>query len=141
MTSGNYERYFEYEGRRYAHVLDPRTGYPATGTASVTVVHRDPVLADAAATALLVGGVDDFDALCARLGLEQALLITAGGDVRLTPALAARVHWLDGRTGPPADTAGHRRNRQGDAVSRIARRWTAPGERGTASRALRVTSA
>ncbi|ANO50359.1 FAD:protein FMN transferase [Woeseia oceani] len=95
VTSGNYERYFEHDGIRYNHVLDPRTGYPVADSASVTVAHTDPVLADAAATALLVAGPHGFDALCAALGVDQALLITASGDLRLTPALQSRVHWLD----------------------------------------------
>lgn len=95
MTSGNYERYFEFEGRRYHHVLDPATGYPAEAVSSVTVVHRDAILADAAATALLVAGPDRFDALCAALGINFALLIDTSGDLRLTPAMQSRVNWLD----------------------------------------------
>ncbi len=94
LTSGNYERYFEYAGTRYMHVLDPRSGQPATESASVTVVSRDPVLADAAATALLVAGSAGFEKLCADLGIDDALLITANGDLRLTPSMAGRVHWL-----------------------------------------------
>lgn len=94
MTSGDYERYFEHAGRRYAHVLDPASGHPAEGTASATVVARDPLLADAAATALLVGGSARFDELVAALGLDYALIVTASGDVRLTPAMAGRLHWL-----------------------------------------------
>ena len=54
VTSGDYERYFEFEGRRYQHIIDPRSGYPVHHTASVTVIHTDPILADAAATALVV---------------------------------------------------------------------------------------
>lgn len=94
MTSGNYERYFEHGGRRYAHVLDPRTGRPAAGTASVTVVAADPLLADAAATALLAAGAPGFERLSASLGVDFALLVTDSGDVRLTPGMARRVHWL-----------------------------------------------
>jgi thiamine biosynthesis lipoprotein len=93
LTSGNYERYFRHDGRRYAHIIDPRSGYPARGTASVTVVHEDPVLADAAATALLVAGAGEFDRTCQALGIEQALLIDASGDLRLTPEMRKRVHW------------------------------------------------
>ncbi len=95
VTSGNYERFFEADGQRYAHVLDPRTGYPARDTASVTVIDTDPVLADAAATALLVAGSAEFAAACERLGIDHALLISDRGDLRLTPQMRERVHWRD----------------------------------------------
>lgn len=95
MTSGNYERWFEHDGHRYHHVLDPRSGYPAAHSASVTVVHRDAVLADAAATALLVAGPEGFEKTAAALGIELALLVTTGGDLRLTSAMRSRVHWPD----------------------------------------------
>jgi thiamine biosynthesis lipoprotein len=55
-TSGIGEQYVDADGRRYAHVLDPRTGWPAEGLASVTVVTSDAAVADALATAFLVGG-------------------------------------------------------------------------------------
>ena len=95
ITSGNYERFVEIDDARYPHILDPSTAYPVTHTASVTVVHDDPQRADAAATALLVGGADEFEDLVARLGLRYALLIDASGDTRLTPAMAERLHWID----------------------------------------------
>lgn len=94
VTSGNYERYFEHDDVRYAHVLDPATGRPAAGAAAVTVIHDDAVLADAAATALLVGGAGEFENLCDALGIHQALLVDTSGDLRLTPAMQGRVHWL-----------------------------------------------
>jgi thiamine biosynthesis lipoprotein len=92
VTSGDYERYFEYEGRRYQHVLDPRSGYPVRHTISATVVDRDAVLADAAATALLVAGAADFETLCESLGLTDALIITSTGDLRLTQSMDKRLH-------------------------------------------------
>lgn len=95
VTSGDYERYFEHDGKRYQHVLDPRTGYPVQETTSATVVHRDPVLADAAATALLVAGAAEFEALCSSLGLDTALIVTASGDLRLTQAMEKRLNWPD----------------------------------------------
>lgn len=93
VTSGDYERYFELEGRRYQHIFDPRSGYPVQHTASVTVVHSDPLLADAAATALMVGGMAEFDEICRQLGIVDALLIGPAGDLRLTPTMQKRVNW------------------------------------------------
>ena len=58
-TSGDYERFIMYRGKRYSHIIDPRTGYPTNTFASVSVVSKDPVLSDAYATALFVMGVDD----------------------------------------------------------------------------------
>jgi thiamine biosynthesis lipoprotein len=92
MTSGDYERFFEVDGKRYQHVLDPRSGYPVEHTISATVVHIDPVLADVAATALLVAGAAEFEELCLSLGLETALIVTASGDLRLTQAMEKRLN-------------------------------------------------
>lgn len=55
-TSGDYERFFEQDGKRYHHVFDPRTGWPVTGAASVTVCSDDPIAADCYATAVFVMG-------------------------------------------------------------------------------------
>jgi thiamine biosynthesis lipoprotein len=55
-TSGQYERYRESEGRRWGHILDPRTGCPSTNLSSVTVMAESAMLADAAATACFVLG-------------------------------------------------------------------------------------
>ncbi|MCK5146520.1 FAD:protein FMN transferase [bacterium] len=55
-TSGDYERYFEFDGERYHHLLNPFTGYPARGCVSVTVVAPEAMLADAYATAIFIMG-------------------------------------------------------------------------------------
>lgn len=57
-TSGNYERFFHYEGKKYTHIIDPRSGYPTTGTRSVTVFAQKAELCDALATAVFVMGRD-----------------------------------------------------------------------------------
>jgi len=58
VTSGNYEKYVTFNGVRYTHIIDPRTGYPATGIISVTVFAQKAELADALATSLFVMGKD-----------------------------------------------------------------------------------
>jgi len=72
-TSGNYARYFEIAGRRYNHIIDPRTGWPAEGVASATVVAPDAVTADIWATALSVLGAQGLDRLPA--GVEALVIV------------------------------------------------------------------
>ncbi|MEO0393097.1 MAG: FAD:protein FMN transferase [Pseudomonadota bacterium] len=74
-TSGDYRNYFEQDGVRYSHIIDPRTGRPIThNTASVTVVAENAMLADAWATALLVMGQDQGLVLAERLGLATLFI-------------------------------------------------------------------
>ena len=56
VTSGDYEKYVEFNGKRYSHIIDPRTGYPSTGIISVTVFAQKAELADALATSVFVMG-------------------------------------------------------------------------------------
>ncbi|MCB0403064.1 MAG: FAD:protein FMN transferase [Flavobacteriales bacterium] len=58
VTSGNYEKYVEFNGKRYTHIIDPRTGYPATGIISATVFAPKAELADALATSVFVMGIE-----------------------------------------------------------------------------------
>jgi len=58
VTSGNYEKYVEFDGVLYSHIIDPRTGYPSTGVLSATVFTAHAELADALATSVFVMGVE-----------------------------------------------------------------------------------
>lgn len=57
-TSGSYEKYVIFNGIRYSHIIDPRTGYPAMGVVSVSVFAKQTEIADALATGIFVLGVD-----------------------------------------------------------------------------------
>ncbi len=58
VTSGNYEKYVTLSGKRYSHIIDPRTGYPSTGIVSATVFAPKAELADALATSVFVMGIE-----------------------------------------------------------------------------------
>ncbi|EEF79806.1 FAD:protein FMN transferase [Methylophaga thiooxydans] len=94
FTSGDYERYFTYEGKRYPHIIDPRTGYPATETISVTVIHQQAARADAAATALVVAGAE-WPQIAASMGIDHVMLMRADGQIEMTPAMAEQVRLID----------------------------------------------
>ena len=95
FTSGDYERFFDYQGRHYHHILDPRTGYPAEGLVSVTVLSTDAGMADAAATALMVAGPEAWPEVAAKLGLEAVMVVRADGAIELTPAMQPRIWFTD----------------------------------------------
>ncbi len=89
-TSGDYRRFFSADGSRFAHTIAPRTGRPlANEVASVTVLHRECMLADAWATALTVLGPVDGPAVAEREGLAMHMVVRGASGVRelLSPAL------------------------------------------------------
>ncbi|MBN9887931.1 FAD:protein FMN transferase [Salipiger abyssi] len=90
-TSGNYERFFEHEGARYAHIIDPRSGWPVRKIVSVSVLARDATLADAAATALSVAGPGDWPQVAAAMGVTAVLVIDGEGALYATPQMRARL--------------------------------------------------
>jgi thiamine biosynthesis lipoprotein len=75
VTSGDYERYFEQEGVRYHHILDPRSGFPAQALVSVTIVASTCALADALSTAVFVLGPREGLALLEQFPAAEGLLI------------------------------------------------------------------
>lgn len=93
VTSGTYERMFEHDGERYHHIIDPETGYPAQGLESVTVLHDEATAADAAATALLIAGPDDWPRVARDMGVEHVMAINADAEVWITPSLRERIEF------------------------------------------------
>lgn len=93
VTSGDYERFYMHEGKRYHHILDPRNGLPAQGAVSATVIDAETTFADAAATALMVAGVKEWHAVAKAIGVKSAMLVDAAGRVYMDPATAKRIHF------------------------------------------------
>ncbi|MFP4131801.1 MAG: FAD:protein FMN transferase [Thiohalospira sp.] len=91
FTSGDYERHYEHDGKRYHHLLDPRTGRPARGVTSVTVIHDEGATADAAATALFVADDDQWPRIAKQMGIEAVLRVDDEGTLHMTPAMAERL--------------------------------------------------
>ena len=88
FTSGNYERFRQDQTQRYPHILDPATGWPASDIASVTIITDEGILADAAATALVVAGLDEWADVARALKLQQVAIVDEDGAVFMTVEMA-----------------------------------------------------
>ena len=96
-TSGDYQRYFEVDGQRYPHLLDPRTGYPAPGTQAVTIVVDGPdagVRSDVLTKPVFIAGAAGWQAMAQRLGLAQVLRVDSQNQVSVTAPLAERLKFM-----------------------------------------------
>lgn len=91
-TSGDYERYFEKDGVRYHHILDPRTGFPARGVQSVTLAADDPTTADALATAVFVMGPERGMELIERLDGVEGVIVDDKGAVKTSGGFQGKIY-------------------------------------------------
>lgn len=80
-TSGDYEQYFEVDGKRYHHILDPKTGYPSTELQSVTIINKSNTFADGLATGIFVMGKENGMRLIESLDDIEAMLIDSEGKI------------------------------------------------------------
>ncbi|MEZ4441016.1 MAG: FAD:protein FMN transferase [Polyangiaceae bacterium] len=86
-TAGDYERGFVKEGKRYHHIIDPRTGYPATASRSVTIWAKDALTADAIDDAVFILGVEKGMALVESIEDCGAVIVDAQNQVHISPRL------------------------------------------------------
>ncbi len=100
-TSGDYQRYFMLDGKRYCHLIDPRTGRPVQNVQAVTILTRGPragVLSDAASKPLFIAGPGGWRAEARTMQLDEALLVDAAGTAHLTAAMQKRLEFTDKQT-------------------------------------------
>lgn len=100
-TSGDYQRYFELDGRRYCHLIDPRTGHPVQGVQAVTIITHGEhagLLSDASSKPLFLSGVAGWRGAARRMRLPEAMLIDAEGVVHLSAEMQKRLEFTDKST-------------------------------------------
>ncbi|OYZ05194.1 MAG: thiamine biosynthesis protein ApbE [Methylophilales bacterium 16-45-7] len=98
-TSGDYQRYFMQDGQRYCHIIDPRTGHPAQGTQSVTVLIppglRAGVLSDVASKPIFISPLEQKAEFTKKMEVTHVLVIQEDGQIYVTPQMQQRLSWLD----------------------------------------------
>jgi thiamine biosynthesis lipoprotein len=96
-TSGDYRRYYEIDGKRYSHIIDPRTGYPVSGVESVTVLvsggEGAGALSDAASKPIFIEGLRGWREAAVRMGVSRAMLVDSDGIVHVTVEMRARLRF------------------------------------------------
>lgn len=96
VTSASYERYFTIEDKKFAHIINPKTGYPAKDDiASITVVDKNSTFADAMSTALFAMGFKKAINFIQDSKIIESVVVTPFGEVYITPRLAQRFALCD----------------------------------------------
>ncbi len=91
-TSGDYERYFISNGKKFHHLLDPKTGYPAGGCRSVTVIAKEGVFTDAFATGIFILGPEKGMTVFEKTGFS-GIMIDGRGTTHITPDLRGKIEF------------------------------------------------
>lgn len=102
-TSGDYQRYFMLNGKRYCHIIDPRTGYPVQHTQAVTVLippqtqHQTQagVLSDVASKPIFIETAENKSKAAAMLGVENFMVIDQQSNIFVSKDMAQKLHWSD----------------------------------------------
>ena len=94
MGSGDYERFFIEKGKKYHHIFDPRTGYPAEGLSGITLLHPDPMVADAWNTALFVMGPEKAMKLVEDTQSMETIMVTTSGEISFSSGLRGSLNLI-----------------------------------------------
>ena len=97
-TSGDYQRFFEVDGKRYAHLLDPRTGYPADHTQAVTILippgPKAGTLSDAASKPIFIAGPEHWREMARKMEIGMVLRVDRDNRIFVTDALRKRLTFI-----------------------------------------------
>ncbi|MCH6564233.1 MAG: FAD:protein FMN transferase [Proteobacteria bacterium] len=91
FTSGNYQRFYLNNDETVHHIIDPRSGEPSKHISSATVLTSDPVLADVAATTLMIDGLNNYRSLAGSLGIEDYMIIDDQQRITISGSLAGKI--------------------------------------------------
>jgi len=102
-TSGDYQRYFMLDGKRYCHIIDPRTGYPVQHTQAVTVLippqaahsTQAGALSDVASKPIFIEPLASKAEIAAAMGIQHYMVIDQASQVFVTPEMQTKLTWLD----------------------------------------------
>lgn len=99
-TTGDYQRYFELDGKRYCHIINPATGYPVQNIQAVTVlippqIKSAGVLSDVASKPIFIAEPNMRQNAAKAMGVENYLIIESANKILLSPSMAKRITWLD----------------------------------------------
>lgn len=98
-TSGDYQRFFLLDGKRYCHIIDPRNGYPVQHTQAVTVLippqGNAGVLSDVASKPIFIAAPVDKPKAAADIGISHFMVIDADANILISNAMANKLQWLE----------------------------------------------
>ena len=95
VTSGDYERFFFSEGKRYHHILNPKTGYPADECQSVTIVAKEATFADGLSTGIFVLGPTEGMDLIESLDEVEGIIVNKEGEVSVSSGLVSKIGYVN----------------------------------------------
>lgn len=95
VTSGDYERFFFSGGKKYHHIINPKTGYPADECQSVTIVAKEATFADGLATGIFVLGPKEGMVLIENLEGVEGVIVNKEGDVSVSSGLVSKIEYVN----------------------------------------------
>lgn len=98
FTSGNYQRFYRKDKKLVHHIIDPRSGQPSEQISSATVMTNDPVLADVAATTLMIDGLNNHRSLAHTLGIKDYMIVDEDQRIIISDSLANKIELEPGLT-------------------------------------------